>query len=387
MSPAARNILRYQRGSSIGLCELLFLYNLHVTEPQDKLYALMHIAWDYNHGDITVDYGKTSLEVMIEAAAYHIRVHRNLRFLDATYLKASENGDEDENEDLHLLKPTWLPQGWLGNYNRLGSRAFFVPRTTKCRPDAVAIADHRLQLRGMRIDYLRSRSIYHFYKSDVTPRQFWSSSLGLYLRVYAGIGMTKLPDEAFRTLFAPSNYYLEEFTTQVRDTHASKNDLFQNYRWGDDEDSDQRMLITLREAAILALNMLLQLSQDSRYADQVVLDAGRITPVFRDRVDSTVHTAWKQLFTDNGFDLMIMTETKKLGRIPDCDFEGGDEIWMVLGIDEPLVLRPQPNGSYWHICAAEIPALQRHKDIRNFSSDIQPGDKIGDWVVEDIEIE
>jgi hypothetical protein len=34
-----------------------------------------------------------------------------------------------------------------------------------------------------------------------------------------------------------------------------------------------------------------------------------------------------------------------------------------------------------------MPSIQEHDDFLNLSSDIQPGDKIGEWVVEDIEIE
>jgi hypothetical protein len=385
MSPAARNILDYQDGQLfLSLCELLFLGDLHVTKPQDRLYALMHLAKDYKDGEIVVDYGKTGLEVLVEAAALHVRVHRDLRFLSPTYLRASNNGYK--NRDERLQKPTWLPQAWLGEYNNLQSKAFFVPRTTKCLPDTIATASRRLRIRGMKVDYVRSCLIDKVYNHK-TPRQFWDSLIGCYLRNFAGMEMRNLSDEAFATLFGSSEYDLSKFATRMKDLDSSKSSIFQNCSWGQDEDNDQRMFVTMKKAAISGLDVFLQLSQDSHYADRMLFSSGELNTVFFGEVGPTAYIALERLFQGSSFKSIIMTQSKKLGRIPECDFEKGDEIWIVLGIDEPLVLRPQPNGYYWHICATEIPSLQGHADIRNFSSDVQPGDKIGDWVVEDVELE
>jgi hypothetical protein len=55
--------------------------NMQVSRGQDRLYAIMHLADDYEEGSIIVDYKKTKEQVMVDAAAYHISQHRNLDFL------------------------------------------------------------------------------------------------------------------------------------------------------------------------------------------------------------------------------------------------------------------------------------------------------------------
>jgi hypothetical protein len=63
-----------------NICDVLFIRRLYVTKLQDILYALMHLAIDYEDGGIEVDYDKSSIHVMVEAAAHHVRLHRDLRF-------------------------------------------------------------------------------------------------------------------------------------------------------------------------------------------------------------------------------------------------------------------------------------------------------------------
>jgi hypothetical protein len=385
-SPAATSMLQYQDGQfPHSLCELLSLPDLHVTKPQDRVYALMHLARDYEGSDIAVDYGKSSLQVMVEAAAYHVRVHRDLRFLYLSYLRESKK--EDEDEDQNPSKPTWLPQNWLGELTNYTPDPHFLPRTKQCLPDALDMVDRRLRIRGMKVDHLRHCLIGDMYVHGITPRLFWSSSIGLYLKESAGIGMNTLSNDAFKTLFGPSISQMVVFTLRMNNLEASKGNTFQKYSWGQDEDSDHRTFVTLKKAAISGLDVLLRLSQDSRYADQILFERGELNTVVLDQGGPTAYIALQQVFVGSKFDSIIMTETKALGRLPMCEYRKGDEIWIVLGIDEPLLLRPQPNGYYWHVCAAQIPFLQGHKDFRNFSSNIQPGDKIGEWVVEDIEIE
>jgi hypothetical protein len=85
-----------------------------------------------------------------------------------------------------------------------------------------------------------------------------------------------------------------------------------------------------------------------------------------------------------------LTDKDQFGLVPECDIRAGDEIWMLLGYSYPSVLRKQPNGTYEHICNAHIPVLMDniigHTDIRRFSTKATPGEKVGDWTIEDIEL-
>jgi hypothetical protein len=86
----------------------------------------------------------------------------------------------------------------------------------------------------------------------------------------------------------------------------------------------------------------------------------------------------------------ILTDKDQFGLIPECNIRAGDEIWILLGCSLPSVLRKQPNGTYEHICIAKIPVLMDgiigHTDIRRFSTKAAPGEQIGEWTIEDIEL-
>jgi hypothetical protein len=150
-----------------------------------------------------------------------------------------------------------------------------------------------------------------------------------------------------------------------------------------------RMQVTMKGAAISRLVRISQLSQDYRHADEKLVDRQTVglNRIIVDKMEPAAQVALREPFQESDLKSIIMTELKRLGRIPHCDFKRGDEIWIVLGIDYPLVQRPRLNGYYCHVCAAYIPSIQEHEEILNLSSDIQPGDKIGEWVVENIEIE
>ena len=100
--------------------------------------------------------------------------------------------------------------------------------------------------------------------------------------------------------------------------------------------------------------------------------------------------AMSQIFIELGGRKYVLTDKAHFGLVPDCNIREGDEIWILLGCSLPSVLRKQPNGTYEHICTARIPTLMDdilgHKDIRRFSPKAEPGEHIGEWTIEDIEL-
>jgi hypothetical protein len=54
---------------------------LEATDSRDKLYAIMHLAHDYNEGSIPVDYKRSVVDVMISAVRYFVEFQRTLDFL------------------------------------------------------------------------------------------------------------------------------------------------------------------------------------------------------------------------------------------------------------------------------------------------------------------
>jgi hypothetical protein len=87
--------------------------NLKSSRIHDRLYAIMHLADDFQENDIEVDYNKTASQVMLDAADHHIRRHRNLRFLNYSF-RADFEDSLYPGHNSECSFPTWVPRRWLG---------------------------------------------------------------------------------------------------------------------------------------------------------------------------------------------------------------------------------------------------------------------------------
>ena len=103
----------------------------------DRLYAIMHLADDFQENDIEVDYNKTASQVMLDAADHHIRQHRNLRFLDDSFRSDfDEIGYPEHNSECSF--PTWIPRRWLGS-NPYG---LSIPSSQKDCGHEIVVGEH-----------------------------------------------------------------------------------------------------------------------------------------------------------------------------------------------------------------------------------------------------
>jgi hypothetical protein len=382
--PAIERAWHYRNGMQIpDLCDILSEKALCMTRPQDRVYALMHLANDYVEGGIVVDYTKSKLDILVEAAAYHVQVHRNLRFLQDAYLQVSSSGHK--SGDQRLNASTWLPCSWLGDVYQSLAVDRSKTTITSCLAKSISKADRRLHMRAMRVDYVRSCLNRGLTSKTLSICQFWNSSLGSYLRDFAGPGADHLSPTALEVLFMIYGSEIAWYAELVKVySKAGGDNKFQS-DW--DENDKDGICATLREASSSALSVFLQLSQDSLHADRYIFQDGMLDiELLEGAAPVTMVTLFQLLWHLDG-NFIIETRTKGLGRVAECAIDDGDEIWIALGFDLPIVLRPQSNGSYWFVCAADIPEIRDDEDLKQFTSDVQPGDKIGEWVVEDIEIE
>jgi len=376
---------------------------LEMSDPRDRVYALMHLAKDYEDGGIMVDYSKSVVDVALDAAVYFVQSKCELQFLKSTFLELPDDTDDSASDDTNdsassacqhtrspicnntekiqgdpAHPPTWLPHTWYGDVCKEVSWEIDYPTTmaTKCSPHSVLRLHGRLRVRGMKIDIAKSLLIPCLEADDATARQFWGSSLGLYLRVFAGVGTKTLSLEFSDILMGASdhkwaNRWLRNGAGGLATVHPEDLPHGTNKHRG----------------AISALCALLRLAQDPRYADLPLRINGRLNEVLVGDFDLTTRAAMHRILNRLSHMGIIMTESKRLCRLPGCDLDEGDEMWIVLGCDVPIFVRPQPNGYYWHICAAEVPAILDDADVLSLSSNAQPGERIGKWVVQDIELE
>ncbi|CAO2653705.1 Nn.00g031160.m01.CDS01 [Neocucurbitaria sp. VM-36] len=354
-SPAITDLAEYGTGNTFwGLLELLSKSgDLTMTDPRDRVYALMHLAEDYEEDGIKVDYTKDEVEILIEAVVYHIRKARNIDFLRESSLHEGQCSIHVQEECPRL--PSWLPRTWLGcqRYTNVEQREDEPECPTLCLPDSVLAVERRLRIRGLRIDRVRRSLTSSLDPFTMTIGQFWSSSLGIYLRVFAGFKVQNLPSQLYSILLDDS---IEPHPTY--------------------------------DAMVSALSQFLSLAQDQRYAKRRIGIDGALIMDLLETFDEASRVALDQILEVLYHDVIFIAERGSLGLLGKCELsEGNDEIWIALGSSLPLVLRPIGKGRYRHVGAAYIPKLEDFQLIYNLSNDVQPGDKVGEWTVMDIEIE
>ncbi|RYN20117.1 hypothetical protein AA0112_g10859 [Alternaria arborescens] len=357
----------------------------------DRLYAIMHLADDFQENDIEVDYNKTASQVMLDAADHHIRRHHNLRFLDQSFrVDFDETGYPEHNSECSF--PIWIPPRWLGSApygaailsSQKDRRHKITIREqldddedssdeisatdhelfTTCAPDSVDITHMRLRVRGMKVGEVQTVLSVPLEDDDdvsgMTVAQFWSSSLGQHIGSY---------------------FYPEEGQIPLGMARALgiwwPNEKF-NY-----------------EDAVSGLKWFYDCSTRPDLADRHIGFFGQLidallAPLHDHRNYGAVANAISQIFKRLFRRKCILTDKDQFGVIPECNIRAGDEIWILLGCSLPSVLRKQPNGTYEHICIAKIPVLMDgiigHTDIRRFSTKAAPGEQIGEWTIEDIEL-
>jgi hypothetical protein len=352
--------------------------SLVMSDPRDRVYALMHLAIDYEDGGITVDYTKTVADVAMDAVVYTIGQHRNLAFLLDSYLDLT---DGNTLRETHACYPSWLPWNWSGRTmftNRVHEPETCTLRTL-CSPNPIDIGHRRLRIRGFRVDTVRKVLDHGVGPDFPTAKQFCDSLLGVYLQVFAGVAMANLTQEMSSVLTGTRNHeYLETLKNLLKNC-------------GDSLSLEDAMIeppeLALHEAVKSGLANLFRLANDGQYTDKLL---NRYTLLDRTQFGELDHTDRAALSTITGkltSRFIIVTETRQLGAIPRCMVQDGDEIWIALGCPLPIIIKPQSNGAYRYVCAADTPGLQEHADLRNLRSDLQVGDVVGEWTVGDIELE
>ncbi|KAH6870346.1 heterokaryon incompatibility protein-domain-containing protein [Alternaria rosae] len=336
---------------------------MQVSKGHDRLYALMHLAGDYEEGGITVDYEKNEQQVMADAAAYHINLHQNLNFLTESFRDGAEAAGISRPHETTCL--TWIPEGWMGRDTEgIGFDLEDVDdseavhnrgiRHTECPANAVDIKNLRLSIRGVRLGWVRqcfvsSTNVF------TTVSELWASSLGEYLQLY---------------LERASTSSSLEFSRAINDEI-------------DGRKHDHECIRTGLSYSLELSKAPEQASRSFGYGGEDILDL--LAPL--EKSNPRAWFALRDVLRALRGRYCIKTNDEYFGRVPECNIREKDEIWLVLGCPQLVVLRRQPSGRYWHICPVRVPALDEHEDVARVSSKIQPGDKIDEWTVEDIELE
>ncbi|PVH99568.1 HET-domain-containing protein [Periconia macrospinosa] len=308
-----------------------------MTRECDYLYALMHLASDYHEGAIEVDYSKSRLEVVIDATEYHLRHHGDLEFLALT---SAPDTLTPQGTFLRTF-PTWISPRLVSP--ELNDRSLFS--SGDCAwgrhqsSASICKATRRLKLRGIRIDHIYEFLTSGPYCSNVTVGDLVNLRSVLYCDNFI-----ELLDKGWRTF------------TQTLPAQSVADVLY--------------YLENIVEGT----------------PDIPILKDGYVNPKLCSRIEPPHVQVISPLLFLLAYGEVIQTGSRKLGIVPKCDLGVGDEVWMVLGCHLPIILRPQSDGTYWYSCATLMPEWESFEVLKDFTISSQPGDKIGDWTVQDIEI-
>ncbi|KAH7071890.1 heterokaryon incompatibility protein-domain-containing protein [Paraphoma chrysanthemicola] len=348
-TPASLDFYAYhvERARTNSLVKLLYRCRTAVaSRSQDRLYAIMHLANDYEEGSINVDYSKSSVQIMLEAASYHVNRNGDL----GEYFLHITNWQEELDPDERVLEqeviPTWNPRIWFGldadKFNAVRRYQYDDPSRTRCPPFSVDTSARHLTVRGVRVEFVGRVLRHRSWLAGATVGQFWSSDFGKFLVSDSNAGWQHLSQEVTKVLAACAA----------------------------DETGHEDIVTTLEYLSSLGREVTL-------------LNAMETDPP--SKIRGEVFTGFMMDVRNN---VAFTTRVGYFGSAPVCGLKEGDEIWMILGCNTPIIVRPQPNGAYWHISTTYIPKIIEHEDIvQHLTSEVQLGDKVGQWIVQDIQLE
>ncbi|KAH4478212.1 hypothetical protein HBH89_253230 [Parastagonospora nodorum] len=331
------------------LIHLLYIKKgLLVSREHDRFYAIMHLAKDYRDGDLAVDYTKSLEQVILDVAAHHVSRHHDLEFLLHSFQSNEERLDSCEG----FARPSWIPNSWLGG-NNVGTVTVGMEMIhSQCSHKSIDMSTMRLSVRGVKIDRLRK-----LFKSEqifrgMTVVQFWASAFGQHLQSYMSDNAAGLPHDIYCTI--------------------------SSYRWLKDFG---------HESLKAALAYLYELNQVAELTNLNIFEGNQaLLPGWSD----STHVAMQQFLFLVGLNNLILTNKGSFGLMPMCNIREEDEVWMVLGCPQPIILRQRDDGAYSHVCSAIITgltdSLMEHEDFDKFTMETQTGEKIGEWTMEDIEL-
>jgi hypothetical protein len=336
-------LLRRPLGDLVNLME--FCDTLHASKGSDRIYAIMHLARDFEEGDIVVDYARPAAYAMLQAAAHHVNRHRNLQFLDTSSLASAIKRGTQTGREITSLR-TWVPDAWYArDIGLVGNQVLQrIPRH-RCSPHPIDMQSMHLGVRGIKFGSVR-QCLRTECEDSSTVSEFWRAPFGPYLQSQYSTNWTKIPRS------------LSEILT-----------------------CEPRAISSYEEIAS-GLSVFFLSNQDDKVAERKL--GGLVKEMVR--IPAPVRTALVHIMDALKLRAIILTERGSQGLVPTCDIMAGDELWILLGCDSTVTLRRQSDGTYWHVCTVYFPSIQGHDELQMLVTESMPGNKVGEWTVEDIKI-
>lgn len=324
--------------------------DLQVTDERDYVYGLMHLATDYEEGKIVVDYDKTLDEVFKSAIAFHVGRHRNVDFLCQTC-------QEPEEERLSRGMPTWIPRWPSKSFGAFPiNRGYGAAAQTVCLNNPISNDGNHLQIHGFQVDYVDrvDRTLGH--QKEITIAQVWQfvCRLALQLRP-SGVP----PGTGFPVPLALWDIFTVRHSTEEHESY---------------------------ETMERAMRALRQLAHTDGTRDLLVGDHGISIARELNKLDQDVQNCIFGLFLSMDGRLAITTRGNRVGIMPLCAIEEGDEIWVIFGCHMPVVLRRQITGLYVLVGPTYISGLMEGELVKSLPEQLSDGSKCGPYTIQTLSL-
>jgi hypothetical protein len=368
-----------------------------VTGKRDGIFGLMHIATDYKHGEIQVDYTKPFIDVSIDALDFHMRQHRNLDFLLYTN-----------------IAPTWLPDWSDRKYD---ATHFSVSEHHKASldipsPEHATSANRRhLILYDFKFDTVISVKDDIHKLTQVSVKDFWwhlsahFTDMVCFLNIRLGSWeriRLKSAEDALLTFVVMASIaeyrdqiiFHKEEEVQLQGLDEGKqlrtsDEIMPKNDWGDI--LDNKGDLNSESDRCLSLESDKDLSPESD--DGLSLESDGVITLEEIGLDE-YETGEEQEFWDKnimplfyhlGQDPIIQTHNGQVGFVPQCCVKESDEVWLLFGCCMPVILR-EVGAIYLYISPAQINGVMKGGLVKDFSVPVDNGQTCGQYLIEKVQL-
>lgn len=342
-------------------------FKLECTDDRDRLYGILHLAQDYVEGDIPISYEHSVSEVYTSVVEFMLRKYRSLNFL--LYAGINWRGPSRDR-----AVPTWVPdwrdpsmRTWLSHSPK--EQPGLLLLTTKLR-SAISSDGAVLQTYGIRID--RIEHIYHLPEGAA----LYSTPMATFLDICRTI-VQKSASTGHESENEGSNvdaFGLPQWHALVR--ILSGVDLLKR------EDSSANSI--LRGVVTGSADDLIKAhhSSEAKTRDQPLMidiihpnTPAKSEPgeVFARLVWGVIGKHQPYVGKNGGIGMALLSA------------EVGDDVWIIRGCDQPMVLRS--NGDHSLVVGeGSYDGANRGELLQDIPNDVKVGDVIGSNKFESISL-